>query len=86
MGMSGAANALAKTATGTTQNVLQALARAPGTQAVSGASAGAAGFNSGVLAGLPGLVVDTALNAANLVKAAYGAGGHALGLVKADAG
>lgn len=48
------------------------------------ASAGAAGFNSGVLAGLPGLVVDTALNAANLVKAAYGAGGHALGLVKAD--
>lgn len=52
--------------------------------ALSRAAAGAAGYNESVLAGIPGLPVDTALNVADLARAGYGYVGGKLGLIKPD--
>jgi hypothetical protein len=45
--------------------------------------AGAAGVTRGAIANLPGIPVDTALNVADLARAAYGYGGSKLGLFPA---
>lgn len=49
--------------------------------ALQGGAALASGFNRSVIAGIGGLPVATALNAADLVRAGYGAAGKAMGLL-----
>lgn len=52
--------------------------------AMEGAGAFASGFNKSALAGIPGMPVKTALDVADLARAAYGFAGHKLGMLTPD--